>query len=74
MVGGASIWLGAIVAAVIMRAVPALFNDVGVNGYVATIIFGAALIHALINTPDGVSGQISTLVKRLFGDRREKSP
>lgn len=74
VVGGASIWLGAIVAAVVMRAVPALFNDVGVNGYVATIIFGAALIHALVNTPDGVSGQISTLVKRLFPDRREKSP
>ena len=41
------------------RLLPALLNDVGINGNAAYIIFGAALIHALMTAPAGLAGQLS---------------
>ena len=34
-------------------------SDVGINGNAAYIIFGAALIHALMTAPAGLAGQLS---------------
>lgn len=62
VVGGATTWLGTLLAACLMRVVPALFTQIGINGYAATMIFGAALIHALINTREGIAGQLIDLV------------
>jgi branched-chain amino acid transport system permease protein len=58
VIGGAYSWLGPIVAGLLLRAVPGLLNDWHIDGNVATIVFGAGLLHALITAPQGVSGQI----------------
>lgn len=58
IVGGAWSAFGSLIAAALYRLVPALLNDLGVNGDAAYIIFGAALIHALATAPRGIAGQI----------------
>jgi len=66
IVGGAWNWYGAVIAALLYRFVPALLNDLGVSGDAAFIIFGAALIHALMTAPRGIAGQLADLAGR-FG-------
>ena len=65
LVGGAQHWLGALIAGLLLRAMPSLLTDFGVSGYVATMIFGAALMHALITAPRGIAGQIVDLIVRI---------
>lgn len=65
IVGGAWHWFGAIIAAVLYRFVPAVLNDIGVSGDAAFIIFGAALIHALMTAPRGIAGQLADFFGRL---------
>ncbi|MES2434038.1 MAG: branched-chain amino acid ABC transporter permease [Pseudomonadota bacterium] len=65
LVGGAHHWLGALLAGLLLRAVPSLLTDFGVSGYAATVIFGAALMHALITAPQGIAGQVLALAARL---------
>ena len=67
VVGGARFWLGAIVAAVLFRVAPGLLNNWGVDSDIALIFFGAALLHAVITAPDGISGQIFGLIRRFKG-------
>ena len=50
---------------------PALLNDLGVDGDIAFVIFGAALLHALITAPTGIAGQILGGLGRL-GRRRDR--
>ncbi|MBV8621114.1 MAG: branched-chain amino acid ABC transporter permease [Curvibacter sp.] len=57
VVGGAYHWGGALLAGLLLRAVPSLLTDWNVNGFVAQILFGAALLHALITAPAGLVGQ-----------------
>lgn len=64
VVGGAWNWYGAIIAAVLYRLLPALLNEFGVSGDVAYIIFGAALIHAMVTAPRGIAGQIGDVFER----------
>ena len=78
IVGGAYSWLGPIVAGLLLRAFPALLNDFHVDGNIATMIFGAGLLHALITAPQGAAGQIADAgriigarLSSLFGTRRE---
>jgi branched-subunit amino acid ABC-type transport system permease component len=76
VIGGAYSWLGAIIAGLLMRAMPGLLNDWHIDGNIATIVFGAGLLHALITAPQGVSGQILDGVDKLRAlaapARREK--
>jgi branched-chain amino acid transport system permease protein len=65
IVGGAYSMLGQIITGILFRAFPALLNDIGFNGHLAFVIFGAALLHALITAPVGIAGQIIGLVARL---------
>jgi branched-subunit amino acid ABC-type transport system permease component len=65
VIGGAYSWLGPIVAGLLLRAVPGLLNDWHIDGNIATIVFGAGLLHALITAPNGVSGQILDIVERI---------
>lgn len=67
VVGGSYHWFGALIAGLLLRAVPSLLTDFGVNGYVAIIIFGAALLHALVTAPQGIAGQFAALATRLKG-------
>ena len=64
VVGGARFWLGAVIAGVLYRVLPALFNDIGVDADLTLVIFGAALIHAIMTAPDGLSGQLMGLFRR----------
>ena len=59
IVGGAYSWLGPIIAGLMLRALPALLNDFHVDGNIATMVFGAGLLHALITAPQGVAGQLA---------------
>ena len=58
VVGGAFNALGPIVTGVLFKALPALLNQLNVDGNIAYIVFGAALLQALITAPAGISGQI----------------
>lgn len=64
LIGGAYHWAGALVAGLLLRAVPSLLVDLGVNGYLAMIFFGAALLHALITAPRGLVGQWMAAIAR----------
>jgi branched-chain amino acid transport system permease protein len=65
VIGGVFSWPGAILAGLLFRVPPALLTYFGVNGYIATLLFGAGLIHALITAPAGIAGQLSELGERL---------
>lgn len=65
VVGGARFWLGAIIAGLLYRVLPALFNDWGLDADLALVIFGAGLLHAVITAPDGLSGQIIDRLSKL---------
>lgn len=69
LIGGAYHWAGALVAGLLLRAVPSLLLDLGVNGYLAMIFFGAALLHALITAPRGLVGQWMAAISRIRARR-----
>ncbi|OOG37143.1 branched-chain amino acid ABC transporter permease [Polaromonas sp. A23] len=69
LIGGAYHWAGALVAGLLLRAVPSLLVDLGVNGYLAMIFFGAALLHALITAPRGLVGQWMAAISRIRAKR-----
>ena len=70
LIGGAYHWAGALVAGLLLRAVPSLLVDLGVNGYLAMIFFGAALLHALITAPRGLVGQWMAAISSMRAARR----
>lgn len=70
IVGGSYHWYGALIAGLLLRAVPALLTDLGIDGYVTIGIFGVALFHALATAPAGIAGQIAGLVARLSPSSR----
>jgi len=75
VIGGAYSWLGPILAGLLMRAVPGVLNDFHINNNVATIVFGAGLLHALITAPHGIAGQILDLYRSIrakLGSMRER--
>ena len=74
VLGGVADWPGAILAGLLFRVPPAFLNGIGVNGYVATLLFGAGLIHALMNAPGGLSGQIQNGIRRVRDRRRVGTP
>jgi branched-chain amino acid transport system permease protein len=74
VMGGAGDWRGALLAGLLFRVPPALLNYFGVNGFFATMLFGAGLIHTLVIAPDGISGQIKGLITNLRGAREDGSP
>jgi branched-chain amino acid transport system permease protein len=65
VIAGAFHWLGPLIAGLLLRAVPALLSDWHVDGNIATIIFGAGLLHALMTAPEGVSGQLLGLGQKI---------
>lgn len=65
VVGGVFNWYGALIAGLLLRAVPALLTQLNVDGFVTIGIFGVALFHALATAPSGIAGQISGLVQKI---------
>jgi len=70
VVGGAFSWGGIVIAGLLFRGVPALLNDLGLNGNISLVIFGVALIHGLITAPQGIAGQLGGLVNGLLVRRK----
>lgn len=58
IVGGVYHWTGAVIAGLLFKLMPALFNDLGVSADLTLVVFGAALLHAIITAPYGIAGQI----------------
>lgn len=58
---------GPIVAALLYRAMPSLFDEFGIPGDIATIVFGLALIKAMIDGGDGITGQIGSFASKRLG-------
>ena len=56
----------ALIAAFLYRVFPALLDSWGVDGDIAMIIFGLALIHAIVNAPRGIAGQLQDVVAVIF--------
>jgi len=71
VVGGAFNWVGAVIAGLLYKAIPALFNSWGLDGDIAGTVFGAALLHALITAPRGLGGQLEDLVAKLTKRRKQ---
>ena len=63
MVGGAYHWVGAVFAGLLMRALPALLNDHGVDGNLANAFYGFALLVSLIQGRKGLAGQLADFYK-----------
>ena len=64
VVGGVQNWRGALIAGVLFKLVPSLFNDWGLSADIALILFGAALLHAITTAPRGIAGQLDDLFGR----------
>ncbi len=62
VVGGVYSWVGAVIAGVLYRAVPALFNNFGLDADLALIIFGVALLHAVMTAKRGIAGQLGDVI------------
>jgi branched-chain amino acid transport system permease protein len=67
VVGGARFWLGAVLAGVLYRVLPGVFNNWGWDADLTLVFFGAALLHALMSAPDGIAGQIHGLWRKPGG-------
>jgi len=65
VIGGAFSTIGPVLAGLLSRAMPGLLNDLHIDGNIASIIFGAGLLHALITAPHGVAGQLADLGDKL---------
>ena len=63
VVGGAYSWIGAIIAGILYKLLPALLNDFGVSADIALIVFGAALLHAIMTAPRGIAGQLQSALQ-----------
>ncbi len=63
VVGGAYHWMGAVFAGLLMRAMPALLNDHGVDGNLSNVFFGFALLVSLIQGRKGLAGALADFYK-----------
>ena len=61
--------LGAVLAGVLYRVLPGVFNNWGWDADLTLVFFGAALLHALMTAPDGIAGQIHGLLRARGGQR-----
>jgi branched-chain amino acid transport system permease protein len=62
-VGGSYQWVGTIFSGLLMRALPALLNDHGVDGNLANAFYGFALLISLIQGRKGLAGQLADFYK-----------
>jgi len=73
VVGGVYHWEGPIITGLLLRAFPSLLNSWNVDGNIAYIVFGAALLQALITAPAGLAGQLADASRRFFQNRTRPS-
>ena len=58
VVGGVFSPLGQLISGVLYRVAPAGLDSLGLDGNLAFVVFGAALLHALMTAPSGLAGQM----------------
>jgi len=63
VVGGVYNWVGCLFAGLLIRALPALLNDHGVDGNLSNVFFGFALLVSLIQGRKGLAGQLADYYK-----------
>lgn len=71
VVGGVYHWAGPIITGLLLRAFPSLLNSWGVDGNIAYVVFGVALLQALITAPSGIAGQLTDVGNHIFGKRNK---
>ncbi|EHN10217.1 ABC-type branched-chain amino acid transport system permease component [Patulibacter medicamentivorans] len=73
VVAGAHHWAGWILAAVLYKVVPFALSEAGVDGSVATILFGVALMGSMLGSPHGVVGaaEQALVTRRIRRDHEE---
>jgi branched-chain amino acid transport system permease protein len=59
VIAGAHHWSGWIVAALLYKAVPFAFDEAGIDGNYATMIFGVALMLSLLGSERGIVGDVA---------------
>lgn len=64
VVGGAYSWVGAVIAGVLYKLLPVLLNDWGLSADLALVLFGIALLHAIMTAPRGIEGQLKDAFQR----------
>lgn len=69
VVGGVYNWMGTLFAGLLIRALPALLNDHGVDGNLANVFFGFALLVSLIQGRKGLAGQLADFYKFVRNSR-----
>ena len=69
VVGGAYHWMGAVFAGLLLRALPALLNDHGVDGNLANAFYGIALLLSLIQGRSGIAGQLADVYRDMRASR-----
>lgn len=62
---------GWIIAALLYKAVPYFLSERGLNGHLATMLFGLAVMHNLVAAPAGLADQLGDVVARLRRRRRQ---
>jgi branched-chain amino acid transport system permease protein len=67
LMGGVYNLWGAVVAALLLRFLPALLDDWGVSTEWLTILFGIGVIQVLLTAPGGIVEQMPKDLGRLFG-------
>lgn len=65
LLGGCHVWLGSFLGGILVRFIPALLIDLGIDSNVGFMIFGAALLFAL-RDPMGLGGQLAALAERTY--------
>jgi branched-chain amino acid transport system permease protein len=73
VVGGPRYWLGSVLAAVLYRVLPALFNNWGLDAKLSLVVFGGALLHAIVTSETGMAGQIHGLISKFAGGRLDRA-
>jgi branched-chain amino acid transport system permease protein len=69
LVGGAYSLLGAVIAGGLAQLLPSLFQELGIDGNLLTVLFGLGLLVTFVAAPRGVAGQLKDLTERI-GRRR----
>ena len=65
--------LGAALAGLLARGLPALFSQHGINAEIANMIFGFLLMFSLTAAPEGAAGQLTGLARSIRGQAHTAS-
>ena len=65
LIGGGYSLLGAALAGLFYSGLPALLDQLGLDGNLILVVFGIGLVHSIMTAPQGIAGQLSGLAAAL---------